>query len=59
MTHDERNEAIKQLIRDHTKVMTQSREIARSTLIAEGIYTKRGQLRAEFGGKSKKTKAAA
>jgi len=57
MTHDQRNQAIKELIRARTEAMTSSPETARRMLIEEGIYTRKGNLRAEFGGKAKKASA--
>ncbi|MBL8572517.1 MAG: hypothetical protein JNM13_02450 [Hyphomicrobiaceae bacterium] len=50
MTPDDqkRRDAILAMIEEYTKENTVSRKVARDTLIAEGIYTKRGKLRAEF-----------
>lgn len=50
MTHIERNSAIKSLIADHTRRVTVSREAARTSLIASGIYTKSGELHPSLGG---------
>jgi hypothetical protein len=50
MTQDDRNFAIKDMIRRHTAANTVSKETARSCLIREGIYTNRGELAEEFGG---------
>lgn len=44
---------------EQTKRNTASPAAARASLIEEGIYTKKGKLRVEFGGKSKKGRAAA
>ena len=46
----ERNKKILDLIDEYTKCATASQKTARETLIREGIYTKSGQLRAEYGG---------
>lgn len=60
MTDAQRRNAIKKLISEHTAAKTVSKKIARQTLIAEGIYTQKGELRAAFGGgKRQKTKSAA
>lgn len=59
MTDEQRRAAIKKLIKDYTDKMTVSRKVARETLIAEGIYTKKGELRVEYGGPGKKAKSAA
>lgn len=58
MTHAQRNQKILAAIAEETARALSSKKIARETLINEGIYTTKGQLRAEFGG-SKKSKAAA
>lgn len=59
MTDAQRRTAIEKLIADYTAKHTVSKAAARAALIAEGIYTKKGALRAEFGGGSKKAKNAA
>ncbi len=59
MTHSQRNTAILELLRAHTERNTVTRDAARKGLIAEGIYTQRGALRAEFGGEGRKAKTAA
>lgn len=51
MTKTDRHRAILALIERYTAVNTVSPEAARSALIREGIYTKKGTLRAEYGGK--------
>jgi hypothetical protein len=56
MTDAQRHSAILGLIDRHTTANTTSRAQARDTLIKEGIYTKKGTLRVEFGGESKKQK---
>jgi hypothetical protein len=59
MTHAQRNERILKAIEDGTARASVSKQVARATLIKEGIYTTKGNLRAEFGGKAgKKTVAA-
>ncbi len=59
MTDAQRRIAIQKLIEKHTAEHTTSKAAARKSLIEEGIYTKRGALRAEFGGSSKRGKTAA
>jgi hypothetical protein len=59
MTDTQRRTTIEGLIAQHTANHTVSREIARASLIGEGIYTTKGKLRVAFGGESKKTKSAA
>ena len=59
MTDAQRRTAIETLIAKHTANHTVSRKVARASLINEGIYTAKGKLRVEFGGKSKKAKNAA
>lgn len=59
MTLEKRNAAILKALAEQTKRNTVSRETARAALIAEGIYTKEGQLRPKFGGPRKKASAAA
>jgi hypothetical protein len=59
MTNAERNRKILDAISRKTAQATSSRQAARHTLIAEGIYTTKGQLRAEFRISEKKTKPAA
>jgi hypothetical protein len=56
MTDEQRLIAIESLIKEHTAANTVSKGAARKMLIKEGIYTKKGALRVEFGGKSKKAK---
>ena len=51
MTKPERNAKIIKAINERTKRGLRSRAAAREMLIAEGIYTKAGNLKAEFGGK--------
>lgn len=59
MTDAQRRIAIEKLLEKHTAEHTVSKAAARAALIAEGIYTKKGALRVEFGGVSKKAKVAA
>lgn len=59
MTDRERRIQIEKLIKDYTVKNTATKQLARETLIKEGIYTKTGQLRPEFGGPSKKIKVPA
>lgn len=59
MTHAQRNQKILDAIAEETARAVQSKKTARDTLIAEGIYTVKGKLRVEFGGKSKKARVLA
>jgi hypothetical protein len=59
MTNEQRNEKILKAIEIQTKRALTSKKEARQTLINEGIYTKKGKLRAEFGGESAKKHEAA
>lgn len=59
MTIEQRNAAILKALAEQTKRNTVSPETARAALIAEGIYTKDGQLRPKFGGPRKKAAAVA
>jgi hypothetical protein len=56
MTHEQRNQKILRAIDEATKRALSSKKAARETLIKEGIYTTKGQLRVEFGGPGKKTR---
>lgn len=57
MTDAQRHDAIIALIDEHTKKALVSKAAARASLIASGIYTKKGQLRVEFGGPGSKRKS--
>lgn len=59
MTTAERNRKIAAQISATTSKGLKSRKAARDILIAEGIYTKGGNLKAEFGGKGWRSKAIA
>ncbi len=59
MTDAQRRQAIHDLIKRYTAEITVSKAAAREALIKEGIYTRKGKLRAEFGGEPKKDDAAA
>lgn len=59
MTDAERRKAIGKLIAKHTSIHTASKAVARKSLIDGGIYTRKGKLRAEFGGEPKKADTAA
>lgn len=50
MTVAQRNQKILDAIARETERATTTKKAARDALISEGIYTKRGKLRAEFGG---------
>lgn len=54
MTQAERNKKILQAIEAKTKRVVVSKDAARAALVDEGIYTKKGTLRGEFGGKEPK-----
>ena len=57
MTTAQRNEKILKGIAEQTARALTSKTTARNMLIKEGIYTKQGKLRAEFGGGKTKTAA--
>ncbi len=59
MTHAQRNRKILDAIAEETKRAVASKKSAREALIKEGIYTKKGKLRAEFGGEGRNAKAVA
>ena len=59
MSDATRNETIKKLIVERTRAKTVCRKIARETLISEGVYTKKGTIRANYGGGAKKSTNAA
>ena len=58
MTDTQRRTAIMGLIERYTTTNNVSKSAARTSLINEGIYTQKGKLRVEYGGASKKEKAA-
>lgn len=58
MTDEQRRAAVRKMIRDYTAEHGKTPESARKALISEGIYTKAGNLRAEFGGKQRTKKVA-
>jgi hypothetical protein len=51
---DERTKFLIDLIKRRTEEALVSKKASRDLLIAGGIYTKKGQLRVAFGGKSRK-----
>jgi len=57
MTDAQRRTAIMGLIERYTAENSVSKNVARTALINEGIYTKSGKLRAEFGGALRKEKS--
>ena len=57
MTIEQRNAEILRILAERTKANTASPERARADLISEGIYTAKGNLRAQFGGRGAKTAA--
>ena len=60
MTQTERNARILQAIDDRTREALTSKKTARDMLLSEGIYTRAGKLRVEYGGKpTKKAKVQA
>lgn len=59
MQLDDRNVVILGLLRQRTERNTISRKKAREALISDGIYTAKGKLRKEYGGKGKKAKSVA
>ena len=59
MIHSERNKRILEAIDAKTKRVIASKKAARDSLVEEGIYTKKGKLRAEFGGTERKKASVA
>ena len=59
MTNAERNQKIIKLIEARTKQGLRSRAAARKMLIDEGIYTEKGNLKKEFGGRGSASLARA
>jgi hypothetical protein len=59
MTQTERNRLILEGIKKLTDAAMESPKTARKALISGGIYTKKGKLRAEYGGEPKKSRSAA
>ena len=59
MTIAERNQKIIKLIEARTKRGLKSKKAARDILIADGIYTKKGNLKKEFGGRGSASLARA
>lgn len=58
MTLEQRNAQILKALAEQTKQNTVSKEAARAALIKGGVYTAKGNLKAEFGGRNWKAKAA-
>jgi hypothetical protein len=58
MDQEERRARLLKFIAEYTKEKTATSKLARQTLIDEGIYNKKGQLRAEFGGGVKAQRVA-
>lgn len=51
MSKKERNDRILAKLKETTEKGLKSRKAAQKVLISEGIYTERGNLRKEFGGR--------
>jgi hypothetical protein len=58
MTRAERNRKIIEAMEAETTRALVSRQAARELLIKDGIYTKKGELRVEFGGERAKKKSS-
>ncbi len=56
---DKHTQLLIDLIKQRTKEALVSKKASRDLLISTGIYTKKGQLRVAFGGKSRKKSTAA
>lgn len=56
MTTDAQRAAIQDMIKRHTVAATVDKKTARESLIREGVYTRSGQLSADFGGKKTGTR---
>lgn len=54
MTNEERRAAVIKALKQYTTANTATPEKARAALIREGIYTKAGRLRPEYGGPENK-----
>jgi hypothetical protein len=54
MNSEEKLQKLLKGIEEYTKRATVSPEVARATLIREGIYTEDGELAEEFGGPPRK-----
>ncbi|WHA40582.1 hypothetical protein [Agrobacterium larrymoorei] len=52
---DKQRAALKELIAEHTRKTTVSKEVARRSLIDEGIHTEDGELAPEYGGSVRHT----
>ena len=50
--------SFKEFVRQYTVENTKTKKTAQKTLMQEGLYDTKGHLKAEFGGKGKKAKAA-
>ena len=59
MSKTERNQIILDKIKETTERGLKSKSAARRILIGEGIYTEKGNLKAEFGGRGWRQKVAA
>lgn len=59
VTRMERNRKIIDAMEAETALALVSRKAARALLIKDGIYTKKGKLRAKFGGEGSKKSSAA
>jgi hypothetical protein len=57
MTHDQRNAAIKQMLKHHAETVSVSKQAARDFLIKSGLYTKEGTVSAKYRGTSKRKSA--
>ena len=58
MSRDERNQIILAKIKETTERGLKSEKAARAILIAEGIYTQKGNLKKEFGGRGAARRAS-
>ena len=59
MTAEQRRSAVLTLIERHTAAKTVSKNVARQSLIDEGIYDAKGELTPRYGGNTGKAKTAA
>ncbi|TRD10489.1 hypothetical protein FGU71_00455 [Erythrobacter insulae] len=58
MSKTERNQLILNKIKEATELGLQSKDAARRILISEGIYTPKGNLKKEFGGRGATKRSA-
>lgn len=58
MTDEKRLQLAREAIREFSAQNSKSRKAARAGLMKTGIYTRKGKIRAEYGGEPKAAKTA-